>query len=42
MRFPPLEAIKDIGNRVILANDYRLEHVNSIVNELFQMAELAS
>ena len=40
MRFPPLETIKHIGNRIILANDYSLEHVNSIVNELFQMEEL--
>jgi adenine-specific DNA-methyltransferase len=37
MRFPPLNNIKKIGNKVILSNDYSLNNVNSIVNELFKL-----
>ncbi len=35
MRFPPLNNIKEIGNKIILSNDYSMNNVNSIVNELF-------
>jgi adenine-specific DNA-methyltransferase len=36
MRFPPLYYIKEIGNKIILSNDYSMTNVNSIVNELFE------
>lgn len=35
MRFPPLNNIKEIGNKIILSNDYSMNNVNSIVNEIF-------
>ncbi len=35
MKLPPLNLIKDIGNRIILSNDYSMQNVNYIVNELF-------
>ncbi|MBK9256911.1 MAG: Eco57I restriction-modification methylase domain-containing protein [Saprospiraceae bacterium] len=35
MRFPPLNNIKEIGNKIILSNDYSITNVNNIVNELF-------
>ena len=37
MRFPPLNTIKEIGNKIILSNDYSMDNVNSIVNELFEL-----
>ncbi|HEX9601460.1 MAG TPA: Eco57I restriction-modification methylase domain-containing protein [Mariniflexile sp.] len=37
MRFPPLQNIKEIGNKIILSNDYTMNNVNSIVNELFEL-----
>jgi len=37
MRFPPLNSIKEIGNKIILSNDYSMNNVNSIVNELFEL-----
>ncbi|MFN8276332.1 MAG: Eco57I restriction-modification methylase domain-containing protein [Chitinophagales bacterium] len=37
MRFPPLENIKIIGNKIILSNDYSMNNVNNIVNELFEL-----
>lgn len=37
MRFPPLENIKEIGNKIILSNDYSMSNVNNIVNELFEL-----
>ncbi len=37
MRFPPLSLIKDIGNKIILSNDYSMTSVNSIVNEIFEL-----
>jgi len=41
MVFPPLDIIKEIGNKIILSNDYQMENVNKIVNEMFQF-ELVS
>ena len=41
MVFPPLDSIKEIGNKIILSNNYQLENVNKIVNEMFQF-ELVS
>jgi adenine-specific DNA-methyltransferase len=37
MRFPPLNTIKEIGNKIILSNDYSMNNVNCIVNELFEL-----
>jgi adenine-specific DNA-methyltransferase len=37
MRFPPLINIKEIGNKIILSNDYSMTNVNIIVNELFEL-----
>lgn len=37
MRFPPINNIKEIGNKIILSNDYTMNNVNSIVNELFEL-----
>lgn len=42
MRFPPLETIRHIGERIILGNDYSLQNVNTIVNQLFHLEELAN
>ncbi len=33
---PPLETIKEIGNSVILANDFSVDNANKIVSELFE------
>lgn len=32
MKFPSLKAIKEIGNEIILSNDFSMENVNKIVN----------
>lgn len=37
MRFPPLSVIKEIGDKIILSNDYSKNYVNCIVNELFEL-----
>lgn len=37
MKFPPLEDIKEIGNQIILSNDYSMTNVNHLVNEIFKM-----
>lgn len=36
MKFPSLDEIKEIGNRIILSNDYSMTNVNHIVNEIFE------
>lgn len=40
MRFPPLNNIKEIGNKIILSNDYSMNNVNSIINKLFEFEVL--
>jgi len=40
MRFPPINDIKIIGNKIILSNDYSMNNVNKIVNELFELEHL--
>lgn len=35
MRFPPINDIKEIGNKIILSNDYSMNNVNQIVSEYF-------
>jgi len=37
MRFPPINELKQIGNKIILSNDYSVTNVNHIVNELFHL-----
>ncbi|MCC7453565.1 MAG: Eco57I restriction-modification methylase domain-containing protein, partial [Crocinitomix sp.] len=37
MRFPSLNNIKEIGYNIILSNDYSMNNVNIIVNELFEL-----
>ena len=37
MRFPPLKDIKEIGNKIILSNDYSMNNVNHLVNEYFEL-----
>lgn len=37
MKFPPLNIIKEIGNKIIQRNDYTMDHVNEIVNQLFEI-----
>lgn len=39
MRFPPLENIKEIGNKIILSNDYSMNNVNNIVSELIGLEQ---
>ncbi|MBM2816425.1 MAG: putative type modification methyltransferase [Ignavibacteria bacterium] len=34
MPFPPYSIIKDIGDRIILSNDYSTEHLNKLIKEL--------
>lgn len=36
MPFPPLETIKELGNNIILSNDFSLEKANKIVCEQFE------
>ena len=35
MSLPPLETIKQIGNSIILSNDYSITNVNRVINEFF-------
>lgn len=37
MPMPPLETIKEIGNELILKNDFSLKNVSEIVNKFFQI-----
>jgi len=37
MRFPQINELKKIGNKIILSNDYSVTNVNRIVNELFHL-----
>lgn len=37
MKFPSLEIIEEIGNRIINSNYYSMENVNSIINNYFEL-----
>ena len=37
MPFPPIKTIREIGNKIILNNDYSIEFVNDVVNEFFNI-----
>ena len=40
MKLPPFTSILEIGDKIILSNDYSMNNVNSIVNELFELEVL--
>ncbi|RPH32880.1 MAG: methyltransferase [Bacteroidales bacterium] len=40
MKFPSLYDINEMGNKIILSNDYSMENVNLIVNEYFELKEI--
>ncbi len=37
MPFPPIQAIREIGNKIILKNDYSIEYVNAVIQESFNI-----
>jgi adenine-specific DNA-methyltransferase len=37
MKFPSLYTIKEIGDKILLSNDYSMTNVNAIINEYFEM-----
>lgn len=37
MNFPTLKEINEIGNRIVLSNDYSMKNVNEIVNEYYEL-----
>lgn len=37
---PPLETIKEIGNQIILSNNFSAEYVNEVVNDYFETAAI--
>jgi adenine-specific DNA-methyltransferase len=37
MKFPPLNDIIQIGNRIIHSDDYSMANVNNIVNEMYEL-----
>lgn len=41
MPLPPLETIKEIGDQIILANDYSIDMVNRLVSEQLELAQTA-
>jgi adenine-specific DNA-methyltransferase len=42
MSLPPLETIKDFGNKIILSNDFSMKNVNNIINEYFELNHILS
>ena len=40
MKIPTLNEIKEIGNKIILTNDYSMENVNKIVNSYFEFKNI--
>ncbi|MFZ4591578.1 MAG: methyltransferase, partial [Ignavibacteria bacterium] len=40
MKFPPLDTILNIGNLVILSNDYSMNNVNNIINSIFKLENI--
>ena len=37
MPFPPIKTIREIGNSIILNNDYSMEHINKVVYGYFKI-----
>lgn len=42
MNFPPIDIIKEIGNNIILLDNYSEEYANDVVNQYFEVSELLS
>ncbi len=40
MPLPPIETIKEIGNSLILSNDYTIENTNELINTYFEQSML--
>lgn len=40
MTLPPIELIKEVGNRIILGNDYSFEKANQMINEELSLLEI--
>ena len=40
MPLPPIEVIKEIGNRIILLNDYSQTQVDDIINQYFDLEHI--
>lgn len=40
MPLPPLEIIKQIGNDIILSNDFSMKNVNNIINNVFELNQI--
>lgn len=40
MSLPPVETIQEIGNQIILSNNFLPENVNNVVNEFFETADI--
>lgn len=40
MKFPPIEIIQDIGNDIILSNDYSMQNVNYLINSCFELESI--
>lgn len=40
MKFPPLDTILNIGNLVILSNDYSMNNINNIINSIFKLENI--
>jgi adenine-specific DNA-methyltransferase len=40
MKIPTLNEIKEIGNKIILTNDYSMENVNKTVNSYFEFENI--
>ena len=38
MPFPPIQTIKEIGNIIILSNDFSVKNINTIVSEQFEFS----
>ena len=42
MHFPPLEDIKQIGNQIILTNNFYQSNIDKIVNQFFDLEKVFS
>jgi len=40
MRFPPISDIKEIGNKIILSNDFSMKKVNEIINNILVLKHI--
>ncbi len=39
MPLPPLDAIKEIGRRIILRNNYSMDYINDLVLDYFKIQQ---